>query len=241
MMVKFLITIIILFDNYSFDPSLGTEWGFSAYLRIADQVILFDTGSNAELLAENAQKLKLKFEDVDIIFLSHEHWDHTGGLSAVLAKNSSAKIIYPSSFSEKFKDAIKQNKNPKIEIGKDPLEISKGIWTSGTMGRDIHEQSMFIKGEHGTIVITGCAHPGIAEIVKKSTEVTGEIPYHVIGGFHLRALDMEQAEKKANELKSLNIKKITPTHCTGDIAIEAIKKVFKDGYSRGGAGRVLND
>jgi len=58
--------------------------------------ILFDTGAKAEILAGNMEKLGLEPLQIDSVFISHDHWDHTGGLPAVQGKNQ-VRIYVPES------------------------------------------------------------------------------------------------------------------------------------------------
>jgi 7,8-dihydropterin-6-yl-methyl-4-(beta-D-ribofuranosyl)aminobenzene 5'-phosphate synthase len=57
--------ITIVFDNYLHNPELKTEWGFSCLIEGFEKNILFDTGSDGEILLENMQKLKLDPKKTD--------------------------------------------------------------------------------------------------------------------------------------------------------------------------------
>ena len=75
--------ITIVYDNTSYDPRLKSDWGFGAWLEYAGHIILFDTGAKGDLLLGNMAKLDLDPLDIDLIVLSHEHGDHTGGLDGM--------------------------------------------------------------------------------------------------------------------------------------------------------------
>ena len=89
------ISITILYDNYVFTEGLKSDWGFSCLLTGAEKTILFDTGTKGELLLENIEKMKDP-RDVDIVVISHNHRDHTGGLLAFLGKNSDVSVYFAS-------------------------------------------------------------------------------------------------------------------------------------------------
>ena len=83
--------IITLIENLVYKPRLIAEHGLALYLETENKKILFDTGQSG-LFLQNAQMLGVNIEDVDILVLSHGHFDHTGGLYLFLEKNSKAKV-----------------------------------------------------------------------------------------------------------------------------------------------------
>lgn len=83
--------ITILIENLVYKQGLVAEHGLSIYIETENRKILFDTGQTG-LFIQNAQKLGIAIEDVDILVLSHGHYDHTGGLYPFLEKNCKAKV-----------------------------------------------------------------------------------------------------------------------------------------------------
>jgi len=79
------------------------------------------------------------------------------------------------------------------------------------------------------IIITGCAHPGILNIVRHTKELMKQDVYFVMGGFHLIRTDSTQVKTIAQELRKLT-KYIGPCHCTGEKAQEIFKDIFKENY-----------
>jgi hypothetical protein len=73
--------LTILFDNNPYDPRLQTGWGFAAWIEYGDRVVLFDTGADGAVLLDNMALLGFDPQAIDIVVLSHEHSDHTGGLA----------------------------------------------------------------------------------------------------------------------------------------------------------------
>jgi 7,8-dihydropterin-6-yl-methyl-4-(beta-D-ribofuranosyl)aminobenzene 5'-phosphate synthase len=153
--------ITIVYDNEA-NPGLESGWGFSCLVEAKGR-ILFDTGDDSEKLIYNMKQLNIVPETIDKVIISHNHWDHTGGLKEFLKANSKAQVFHPKSFSE-------------------PTEISPGVYSTGALGGLIKEQSLVVNTEKGNLVITGCAHPGLESIIERSREL-GEI-YGVVGGFH---------------------------------------------------------
>jgi len=87
----------------------------------------------------------------------------------------------------------------------------------------------------GLIVVTGCAHPGILELVKRAKELMKQDVWFVIGGFHLVSTDTTRVKAIAQELRKLT-KYVGPCHCTGEKAQGIFKNVFKQHYVEIAAG-----
>jgi 7,8-dihydropterin-6-yl-methyl-4-(beta-D-ribofuranosyl)aminobenzene 5'-phosphate synthase len=228
----------ILYDNYLFNNNLESDWGFSCLIEGLGKTILFDTGTKGSVLMSNMKKLGKDPADVDIVFLSHIHQDHTGGIKDFLDSNNNVKVFMPVSFPEGFKKMIKANGTEIVEIS-GPQEITEGVKTTGEMGTEIIEQSMVIKTEKGSVVITGCAHPGILDIIKKSGEISGNDILLVFGGFHLLDTNNKGLTEVVEEFKKMKVEYAGPTHCSGDKTIEIFKEKYGNKFIGLGVGRVL--
>ena len=232
------LTIRIVYDNNPYDPNLQTEWGFSCFIKGKEKTILFDTGGNGKTLLSNMKKMKINPEEVDLIVLSHIHGDHIGGLEEFLKKNNQVKVYLPRSFPSGFKKDIKKAGAQYVEVEKS-LEICDEVFSTGEMGSTIKEQSLIIKTEKGLVVITGCAHPGIVEIVRKAKELQKEEIYLVMGGFHLLSTSEKGIEKIINEFQKLGVKKAAPCHCSGELCQQIFEDKYKKDYIKLGAGAEL--
>jgi len=232
------ISITILYDNYVFTEGLGSDWGFSCILKGTEKTVLFDTGTKGELLLENMEKLKVNPKDVELVVISHNHEDHTGGLLAFLEKNSNVAVYLPPSCSGSFVQDVKGT-GARVVTTDAPVEICKGVHLTGPMGTKIIEQSMILNTKEGTIVITGCAHPGIVEIVRKSKAILPKDIHLVVGGFHLRRTSEVELKHIIGEFRTLGVKKVGATHCTGDRAIQMFKRAYGPHFVQMGVGRTL--
>lgn len=226
------ITIVDVYDNVEFDPKFKTGFGFGSIIKLKDKTILFDTGGDSPTLLANLKTAKIKPKDIDIVILSHIHGDHTGGLLGFLKKNSNVKVYTPNSFPSSFKNQIKETGAELIDITK-PIKIIESVYSTGELGILIKEQSLIINSNKGLIIITGCAHPEIVNIIKKSKELLNKNVYLVVGGFHHPSISV------IKEFKKLSVEKVAPSHCTGAPAIQAFTEEYKNNFIKSGVGKII--
>ncbi|MFH1710356.1 MAG: MBL fold metallo-hydrolase, partial [bacterium] len=215
-----------------------TSWGFSCLISYGGKNILFDTGGSGPVLLSNMKKLNISPKDIDIVVLSHDHWDHIGGLFSLLAENSDVKVYVHSSFSKGFKKEIKYAGAVAANIA-DFKEIQKNIYCTGPMGKEVKEQALCIDTEKGLIVIAGCAHPGIVNMIKRCRNKLSRPVFLVMGGFHLFDESELIIRKVVADFKKLGVAKVAPCHCTGDRAIMLFNKTYGDDFIKAGAGKVI--
>lgn len=233
-------TILDVYDNLAYQGGLRTDHGFSCLIRGTEKTILFDTGAHGRILLANLEKLNIDPGLIDIVVLSHIHWDHIGGLHTFLEKNPRVTLYVPKSFM-KMSDFIESMRgfDPQVIAVTDPQPICRDVYSTGMMGARLHEQSLVIRTEKGSIVITGCAHPGIVEIVKKSKEVVKGDTLLVMGGFHLLNQDHTQVEETVRMFKEMGVHYVGPCHCTGDMPIRVFRERYQDYFIEMGVGRTV--
>lgn len=232
------ITATVLFDNYLYKEGLKTDWGFACLIEGMEKTILLDTGWHGDTLLYNIDELNVDAQSVDIIVLSHYHNDHVGGLMTFLDRNSNVSVYMAVSFPDSFKKQVEETGAEVIPVDK-PVEICKGVYSTGEMGDKIKEQGIILDTPEGAVVITGCAHPGISGMVKRSKEVIKKNIYLVFGGFHLSQHPEEAVAEIIGDFKNMGVENAGPTHCTGRRAIEMFKESYGDNFIKIGAGRVL--
>jgi 7,8-dihydropterin-6-yl-methyl-4-(beta-D-ribofuranosyl)aminobenzene 5'-phosphate synthase len=226
----------IVFDNYPGGPGLENLWGFAALLQLGGQTILFDTGSNGRVLLRNMAALGLSPESVDLVFLSHPHWDHMGGLDSVLELAPRTRLVVHEGFSKHLIHDLRDQCAELIVMGPDPMELAPGVWSTGLIGSEPPEHAMVIDTGGVTAAVTGCAHPGIGPIVQHARRMTGSPIHWAIGGFHLMYAGDSEIREAIETLQALGVARVVPTHCTGDQARAAFRQAFGPAYIRGGVG-----
>ncbi|MGZ3568682.1 MAG: MBL fold metallo-hydrolase [Thermodesulfobacteriota bacterium] len=258
------------------------EHGFSAFIEMNEEKYLFDTGAGHSVV-ENSLELNKDLRTIKKIFLSHGHFDHTGGLPEVLKLTEKVDVhAHPSLFIDRI-HLIKENeKEIKKFVGlpykkkyleslganfifnTNFIEVEKGLFLSGEVPRktpfekpdpvlfaeidgkisqDVFsdDQSLILDSERGLILILGCAHSGMINIINYVTERTGKDKFYaILGGTHLDFLTPEQLEESIQTLKKMKIQKIGACHCTGMRAAFRLQQEFGDRFFYGHVGSSLD-
>ncbi|MFP4446379.1 MAG: MBL fold metallo-hydrolase [Desulfosudaceae bacterium] len=204
--------LTIIYDNTTQNEALAPDWGFACRVEAHGRTILFDTGAKGSLLLDNMKKLGMNPGSFDEIFISHDHWDHTGGLADFLALNPVSCFI-PEAFT------TPAGPSP-IRIGTAAQQIHDGIWSTGTLAGIEH--SLVIAEKDKVIVVAGCSHPGVESILEAAGRI-GRVSA-LIGGLH--------GFNRLQALRGLDL--VCPTHCTQHI--REIAGEYPDIYTAGGAG-----
>jgi len=235
------LTLTIVYDNNAYDPRLKTAWGFSCLIEYREQVILFDTGGDSPTLLANMDALDIDPSRIETVVLSHIHGDHTGGLSGLLpmfaVTGDGLTVFVPQSFPARFKDAVR-TRAQLVEVT-EPGDIGEEVYTTGELGTGIIEQSLVVRTDEGLVVVTGCAHPGIVEVVRKAKTLSDDEVYLVLGGFHLGGKSRKEIEGIISEFRRLGVQKVAPCHCTGEQAIKMFRQEYGEDFIQAGVGRVI--
>jgi len=230
--------ITVLYDNYIITEGTTADWGFACLIEGEGQRVLFDTGAKSDVLLGNAEKLNLDLGHLDMIVLSHDHWDHTGGLTAVLKLNPNTQVYVPQSFPAAFDERTAAFEAVVTRVN-EPLKIEKQIFLTGEIEGPVNELALVLKTDAGLALITGCSHPGIVKIAEHVENAYEENVHFVMGGFHLMQHSKKRVQDIANKLKVLGVIKCGATHCTGDKSIAVFKEEFGEDYVPIGVGKVI--
>lgn len=246
--------LTVLTENHA-GGRLLAEHGLSYLVEFNGTRSLFDAG-HSDVFLKNAASLGIDVErGIQMVVLSHGHWDHGDGLQYLYDKTL---ITHPSSFMKRY------HRNSGLNLGlalsredlekrfhlittAEPYELTSNLYFLGSIPRtnDFESKSTAFVDENGDpdfvpddsalagveddqlIVITGCSHSGICNIVEHAKRVTGADKIKaVVGGFHLQHFD-EQTMQTVRYFKEQKIDKIYPSHCTGLPALTAFHNAFE--------------
>ncbi len=251
--------VVILMEDTCGNPLCEYEHGLSVYVETAAHKILVDAGASAKTLA-NAEKLGVALSEVDTVILSHGHYDHSGGLPAFRSINRKAVIFMQQAalgdfyHGERYIGVDKGIADlPGIKLLNGDFRLDEEIsvfagiggrrfWPESNLGlsEDVngkrvqdefrHEQGVVIQGKKN-LLVSGCAHNGILNILDRYKEKYGGCPDAVVSGFHMmKKTDYSEQEaavicRTAEELKKMKTVFYTG-HCTGRKAIGLMQPIM---------------
>jgi len=236
------------------------EHGLSFYIETPKHKLLSDAGAT-DMFIRNADLLGVRLETVDTLILSHGHYDHSGGIMPFVKLNPTAKIYMRSNaggeyyHDERYIGIDKEIlKLPQVVLTEDLLEIDDELSLfSGIRGnrlrprgnkllsefvedvqlldRFTHEQCLVISAEGKKILVSGCAHNGILNVLDRYAEIYGGAPDEVVSGFHMMKKGDYTAEEIAEIKETAELLTKLPTrfhsgHCTGKPAFDIMKKIM---------------
>ncbi|MFP3171443.1 MAG: MBL fold metallo-hydrolase [Acidilobus sp.] len=198
---------------------LRGEYGLSLYIESERWRLLFDAGSSDATLGSNASAMGVDLSTVDLAIISHEHFDHTGGLAALARSGTRAPVLIPAGASWRLERAIEDLglSAKRVVTGS---EVLPGAFLLSQQYGPPYEQALAInlKGR-GLVTVHGCSHPGPSKIVAKALNDTGVRPFAVIGGLHLAWSPPEGVRSELEALASLGVKVLVPLHCSGSLVM----------------------
>ncbi len=220
---------------------LMKHWGLSILI---DDDVLFDTFGKPDYVLKQLRRFKVDINKIRHIVISHDDWDHVSGLWKILDYNKSATVYMCPNFNPDIKSRIRWRAANSVEVDK-LTEIRAGIYLSGELkggarrGVSLPEQYMAIKRPNGIVVITGCAHPGIINIVQHAKAAFNCDIRLLIGGFHLKDYTAEKARDIVSKIKSLGVQQVIPFHCTGRAAQDIFREAYKQDFIKPVEGQVI--
>ena len=229
------ITITIVFDNYRSEPDLVTAWGFACVVEGLEETILFDTGGNGGILLHNMQTLGIEPETIDTVVLSHFHGDHVDGLPSFLDQNSDVRVFAPACFPSPFDQSVRDAGAELIEVD-EACAVCPGATSTGEIMGYPREQGLIVETPEGPVLITGCAHPGIVPMAEVAREITANDLALVMGGFHMLRAGNAQIRDTIAQLVALGVKRVAPSHCSGDLTRTLFQEAFGEDFILAGVG-----
>lgn len=264
------VEILILVEDCAGFTSLLGEHGFSALvtLHYDDGVrkVLFDVGGSGRALLENVKDLKVDLCDVDVIVLSHRHYDHTGGLPKLVETLKGKPLVahpaltrpcfYVSSSLVRLDvglptEAKRALNEFELLLIKGSLEVTPSVWFLGEVERfydnsyavknfktvvdgevveDVipDDSGLAIKMRDKVVVLAGCSHSGILNIIRQAKKITGAGRAVIVGGLHLVNVDSGMLSSIIDGLVVEGVEEVYVGHCTGLKGESELLKKFKE-------------
>ena len=236
--------IINLMEDTLGENQVYAEHGFSVYIETPHHRLLADTGAS-EKTWENAKRLGVDLGSIDLVFLSHGHYDHSGGILSFAEQNPDAGIYMHARAVHEYynlKDGREKyigidpriRQLPQVILLEGDCEIDPELSIfSGVTGRRKWPKSNLTlkrKTEDG-FVQDSFDHNGILNILDRFRELYGRDPDMVISGFHMmkkteyEADEAELIRDAAKELRGMDTRFYTG-HCTGIPAFEMMREIM---------------
>lgn len=254
------IKITALVENQS-QCDLKSLHGLSLYVETPMHKLLFDIGPNKTLF-QNAEKRGIDLAGVDTVIISHGHSDHGGALRQFLEINRHARIYIQETAFEKhyFKLGFikadvgldrKLSGHPRIiklsgdytideelslftveETAKCHSTANDSLYAVNKRDDFSHEHNLILRSEENTVLIMGCGHAGVVNIMEKASKYN---PGTCIGGYHL--YNPMKKETVAKDILDSIIKELSPystkfytCHCTGQEAFRYLSEHLDMSY-----------
>lgn len=252
---------VVLMEDSCGNTQCAYEHGLSIYIETEKHKLLMDTGASEKTL-QNAQKLGINLSEVDTVILSHGHYDHSGGILAFRKINQNAVIYMQKSalgdyfHGERYIGIDKRIAElPNIKLLQGDFQIDEELslftnitarkfWPQSNLALSMmekgqkvqdefhHEQCLVIQAKK-KVLLSGCAHNGILNILEKYQQNYGGYPNVVLSGFHMmKKMDYTEQEQEvicqtAQHLYQKDIVFYTG-HCTGQKAIDIMKPIMRE-------------
>jgi 7,8-dihydropterin-6-yl-methyl-4-(beta-D-ribofuranosyl)aminobenzene 5'-phosphate synthase len=262
------VNFLSLVEDETDNDKLCSIHGVSFLITLDDGYkLLFDTGQK-DVFIRNSKILSADPFSSDVCVISHNHYDHSGGLIHLINGSFNSPIYVHEKFLvDRFsirngklvssvgidsklldykklvmvKDSItKIHENvyilANVNLENDFEAISKNFVVK--KGDDFiqdnfeDEISLIIDSEKGLIIISGCSHRGMINILNSVKRFFDKNIYAFIGGTHLIGSSDFRLSQTVKKLNNFDLKILGACHCTGDKAMKLLSKEFKDSFVR---------
>lgn len=275
-------TLTVLCENSVTRSGVIGEHGFSVLIERPDATYLFDTGPGLSL-PHNCRALDKDLGRVEKIFLSHGHYDHTGGLEHAVSRAAPVEVVaHEAVFAAHMigdpenraiplryigcpasREALEAagaslrlvrgtcrvapgihfvtgvSRNPVQTVADTRLQLPGGAGGGPTIDPISDDASLLIEGGHPPLLVLGCAHAGLLNILDHLQAEMGVTRLAaVVGGTHLMFSGAALIASTIQRLEEFSVQQVAVCHCTGFHAATALAAHFQGRFSRASVGAV---
>lgn len=277
-MAECALRIYILCEDSLSRRGLVGEHGLSMLVESPDARVMLDAGPSAATV-QNADSMGIALAPLDAVVVSHGHYDHTGGLEAVLTRLGGARVVaHPLAFRPRYalrRTGARRYIGPphtadeyerlgaELVFSAEPVQLGERLWTTGEVAQNANgstasgklyieeagallvddfcdDVSLVARLDDGLVVLTGCGHAGVCNIVSSAQRLAGSDHVHgLVGGTHLVGADEPTIRRTAEHLYRMGVEAIAPCHCTGRRASATLNEAFEGRVVKVATGDIL--
>ncbi|MCL2143342.1 MAG: MBL fold metallo-hydrolase [Methanomassiliicoccaceae archaeon] len=231
--------------------------GISILIDTDGERTLFDTGMRGNYLMHNMDHLNIDVNTIDRVVISHMHRPHIGGLAAFLERRDAAvNVVAPSRIDmrkrvlgiQMGKEEIPDGMSGKMNIGviSEWAQLSDNLFVTGSVPAEAppagaapeaqtEENSLVLMTKKGPVLICGCCHNGISNVMSFIKERTGKKVAAVIGGLHMVKMKRTEVHAVADTFADSGPPELYLNHCTGQtqrtylrekLGMDAVKEFY---------------
>lgn len=201
----------ILYDTST--PTLAElkpGFGYAVYIQADGKRILFDTGADPDTLEHNLSVAGVDLNKLDMVVVSHNHFDHAGGLARVRELNPSVPVYLPPNQIFAVNDGKVVESHLQITPNIFVIHGRSAVSTAGIS----NDLSIVLRSSSGPYVLSTCSHSGVEQIIDKASQVTGEKVFYFSGGARLVSRPESDTRLVAKSLDRRQVQMVSPSHCS---------------------------
>ena len=191
-------------------PGLKSDFGYAVYIQADGKRILLDTGTDPELMEHNLNVAGVEVNELDMVVISHNHFDHAGGLKRVRAINPNVPVYVPPNQAFPVDN---------VNVVEDHLRVTSNVFvirghTDVPTAGISDDLSVVLRSRSGPYVLSTCSHSGVGQIVDRAGKLTGEDVYYFSGGARLISRPEGDTQLVAEALNRRQVQVVSPSHCS---------------------------